>query len=97
MTKFTFSQAFAEALGVPFNNGSRIGLLIAKARSTLEDFTSDPANWFSEKGYKYTEREMGALWRMIVEQKKRVEAFWLVEQGLFPAYNPARKTLDDAS
>lgn len=93
MKNLTYPQTFAESIWLPFTKGSRIGLLIARANSVFDEFTANRANWFSESGYEYSAADMAGHWEMIVEQKKRVEALWLVEQGLFPAYNPARQTL----
>ena len=41
----------------------------------------------------YSEADMLSLWEMIVLQKQRVQAFYLVSIGAFPALDPAMDSL----
>lgn len=92
--KLTYPTEFAEATqGTGFSNGSRMRALINKAGSTFQEFTEDAANWKSETGRAYTEKEMRSLWMVIGEAKARVQAWWLIRNGAFIAYNPARASL----
>lgn len=84
----TYTTEFAESIWLPFKAGT-IRSCIANAASVESDFTSDAAAWFSITGARYTEKEMHSIWGMIEEQKKRVQAFFLVHTGKFTAFNAA--------
>jgi hypothetical protein len=88
----TYTADFAESIWLPFKPGT-IRACIANASSIKSDFLNDSACWASITGHVYTEKEMDSLWSMIEEQKKRVQAFFLVHIGKFTAFNPAYASL----
>ena len=88
----TYTKEFAESIWLPFKPGT-IRSCIADAHSVKADFLNDPACWTSITGHVYTDKEMNSLWGMIQEQKKRVQAFFLVHIGKFTAFNPAYASL----
>lgn len=93
--EFARTSASRTGFQIPFVADIAIWSLIARAESTYADFLKDPANHVSESGYRYTAAELLQAWWMIVEQKKRVQAFYLVSQGHFPAYQPARNAVEE--
>ena len=76
-----YTAEYAAGIWLPYAATSRIGRLICAAGSTEADFRADPENWFSEQRVRYSDADMGALWRMIETQKRRVQALWLVAAG----------------
>lgn len=93
MAPLTYPPTFAQSIWLPFPESSSIGSLIADAASTLSVFLANRCNWVSACGVVYSETDMLSLWEMIVIQKQRVQAFWLVNQGAFPALDPAMDSL----
>jgi hypothetical protein len=93
MAPLTYPPSFAKTIWLPYPESSSIGSLIADAASTLTEFVADRRNWVSASGVVYTDADMQSLWQMIVLQKQRVQAFYLVSLGAFPALDPAMGSL----
>jgi len=93
MAALTYPATFAKTIWLPYPESSSIGALIADAASTLAEFVADRCNWVSASGVVYTDDDMQSLWQMIVLQKQRVQSFYLVSLGAFPAYDPAMASL----
>ena len=74
----------------PFKPGSFIRVLIDDRGKGYADFVNNPNNWYSETGAEYSETEMKSLWTVIKLAQIRVESFYRVSLGLYPAYNPRR-------
>ena len=57
---------------------------------TLDDWMIDPKNRYSEgKRHKYTDDEIKGLWKCVELARKKMMAFYLVNQGKAIALNPA--------
>jgi hypothetical protein len=93
MAPLTYPPSFAKIIWLPYPETSSIGALIADAASTLAEFVADRRNWVSASGVVYTDADMQSLWQMIVLQKQRVQSFYLVSLGAFPALDPALASL----
>jgi hypothetical protein len=93
MSPLTYPLSFAKTIWLPYPESSSIGSLIANAASTLAEFVANGCNWVSASGFVYSDADMQSLWQMIVLQKQRVQAFYLVSQGAFPALDPALASL----
>jgi hypothetical protein len=93
MAPLTYPTTFAKTIWLPFPESSSIGALIADAASTLAEFVANRCNWVSASGVVYSEADMRSLWEMIVIQKQRVQAFWLVSIGAFTALDPAMASI----
>jgi hypothetical protein len=93
MSPLTYPLSFAKTIWLPYPDSSSIGSLIADAASTLSAFLANRCNWVSASGFVYTDADMQSLWKMIVLQKQRVQAFYLVSLGAFPALDPALASL----
>ena len=72
--ELTYTSEFAKTIGLAF--GGLMGALIINRSSTKEDFLKCKENWFSERGLKYSEKEMATFWKIIENQKKRIEKFY---------------------
>ena len=72
--KLTYTSEFAKTIGLPFNGQE--GELLINGSSTKEDFLNYKQNWFSIRGLKYSEKEMASFWKIIENQKKRIEKFY---------------------
>lgn len=93
MAPLTYPPTFAQTIWLPFPESSSIGSLIVRSSSTIAEFLANRCNWISASGVVYDESEMASLWEMIDQQKLRVQAFWLVNQGEFFAIDPAMHSL----
>jgi len=93
MATLNYPRTFAEGIWLPYPESSSIGSLIADAASTLAEFIANRCNWISASGFVYSDEDMNSLWQMIVLQKQRVQAFYLVSIGAFPAFDPAMASL----
>ena len=93
MAPLTYPPTFAQSIWLPFPESSSIGALIADAASTLAEFIANRCNWVSASGLVYSETDMLSLWEMISQQKMRVQAFYLVSIGAFPALDSALRSL----
>ena len=72
--KLSYTSEFAKTIWLPF--GGLIGALIINSSSTKEDFLKCKENWFSERGLKYSGKELAVFWSIIETQKERMEKFY---------------------
>jgi hypothetical protein len=86
----TFASEYTE---MPFHRDSLMGVLIADCDKEKAAFLSEPDNRLSVDGVKYTTQQLDALWQMILAQRVRMQAAWLVREGRFVAINPAIRHL----
>jgi len=97
--ELNYPKEFAESKWIPFEE--KRGLAVQDLSFSKSEFMADPYFRFSipdkhGSRYEYTDAEMDRHWEAIEIQRKRIQAYWLVSQGLFPAYNPAREHVEAA-
>lgn len=98
MVTCTYEREYAEAIWTPFEEGSLRWNYIVNPNSIAEDFFNDPESRLAApqpngERYQYTEEEWMTHWMILENQKRLIQAKWLVAIGEFPAVHPALDSL----
>ena len=70
----TYTSDFAKTISLPFTGNP--GECLINKNSTIEDFLKCKDNWFSVTGKKFTKKDMYDFWKIIENQKIRIEKFY---------------------
>jgi hypothetical protein len=76
----------------PFLDGD-LANSVRNSELTFEQYISNEENWFSEKGYKYTLKEMQSAWSCVLVQRLKLEAALMVVNGKFKGINQGKRLL----